>query len=149
MRLISETKQVEEGLHRTANGELIRVQDANNDEGQQQQLASSTSNNNESNATPGLLESCLSPDLPDRKRYAIKEKVSLGLYKPSFTMQPDTASLTNVFREQRNTSTNLNERSVEEFAPGGDDDQQNSPTLKLTAAGGLCRNSIEEDDGQQ
>ena len=41
------------------------------------------------NLTPGLLESSLSPELPDRKRYAIKEKVSLGIYKPSFTMQPD------------------------------------------------------------
>ena len=41
------------------------------------------------NISPGLLETSLSPDLPDRKRYAIKEKVSLGIYKPSFAVQPD------------------------------------------------------------
>lgn len=30
--------------------------------------------------TPGHLETSLSPELPDRKRYAIKEKVNLGVY---------------------------------------------------------------------
>ena len=119
MRLINETRQVEnddEDVHRAANGELIRVQDATSEEGR----AAYNNIDDNINRTPGLLESCLSPDLPDRKRYAIKEKVSLGIYKPSFTMQPDTASLTNVqnniFREH-NTATNINDKSIEESSP--------------------------------
>ena len=107
MRLINDTKQVEDGVHQIANGELIRVQDANSEE------EKAASNYDSSNLTPGLLESCLSPDLPDRKRYAIKEKVSLGIYKPSFTMQPDLANITNGIFRDCNTSTNLNDKSID------------------------------------
>ena len=42
-------------------------------------------------ATTAIFDNGMSPDLPDRKRYAIKANVSLGVYRPSFGIQPDSS----------------------------------------------------------
>ena len=46
VRLINETKQVDDAVHQTVNGELIRVQDANNTEDGPQATSSSIYENN-------------------------------------------------------------------------------------------------------
>ena len=136
---------MDEPVQRIVNGELIRVQDANNEEGQ----AASSSMYESNNLTPGLLESCLSPDLPDRKRYAIKEKVSLGVYKPSFSMQPEniskTAAAANIVNlRDRTSSTNLNDKSIDCIG-------EQSPKLSDNAAvgGGYYHNRISRADDQE
>ena len=120
------------------------MQDANNEEGQ----AASSSMYESNNLTPGLLESCLSPDLPDRKRYAMKEKVSLGVYKPSFSMQPDnnskTAAGVNLPAQcDRTSSSNLNDKSIDCIG-------EQSPKLSDNAAvGGYYNNRISRADEQE
>jgi len=54
-----------------------------------------------------MFENGLSPDIPDRKRYAIKEKVSLGVYKPSFSMQPDNSHDIAAFMSRRNDKNSM------------------------------------------
>ena len=49
VRLINETKQVDDAVHQTVNGELIRVQDANNTEDGPQATSSSIYENNNNN----------------------------------------------------------------------------------------------------
>ena len=54
-------------------------------------------------------------------------------------MQPDAASTTNVFRDQRNTSTNLNDKSIDNY-------EEQSPKLKLN---GYQRRESGEDDQEE
>lgn len=54
-----------------------------------------------------LFENGMSPEIPDRKRYAIKEKVSLGVYKPSFSMQPDSSHDIAAFMSRRNDKNSM------------------------------------------
>lgn len=52
----------------------------------------------------GLFDDNRSPELPDRKRYAQKEKVSLGLYQPSFPTHTNSSKDTINFGRSVNQS---------------------------------------------
>ena len=100
---------------------LIKVQDSK----APSQLAMQTTPEPAAPAIEALAESSLSPELPDRKRYALKNKVNLGIYKPSFSMQPDTASLqtqVNVNHRGRGVHRNTEVKSRHTAAVAQDDD---------------------------
>ena len=102
VRLINEARHLSENnrpsyeaqanaVDNVSDEQPIRVMDSNVDDDRSAGAIQGNHNQQQLLSTFGLFEDSRSPEMPDRKRYAQKEKVNLGLYQPSFTMAQNPA----------------------------------------------------------